>query len=76
MEATDKVSTREDYSSKVVPIYYIGKKNHIKTVAAPAFSEDLAVKDGRLIVSFESACNKYKIGKIFFATDAGSYPFP
>ena len=76
MEATDKVSAREDYSSKVVPVYYIGEKNHIKTVAAPAFSEDLTVKDGRLIVSFESACNKYKIGKIFFATVAGSYPFP
>lgn len=76
MEATDKVSAREDYSSKVVPVYYIGEKNHVKTVAAPAFSEDLTVKDGRLIVSFESACNKYKIGKIFFATVAGSYPFP
>ena len=76
MEATDKISAREDYSSKAVPVYYIGEKNLIKTVAAPAFSEDLTVKDGRLIISFESACNKYKIGKIFFATVAGSYPFP
>lgn len=76
MEQTGKVVMKDLYSSKVVPIYYIGEKNLIKTVAAPAFSEDLAVRDGRVIVNFESACNKYKIGKAFFATNVGSYPFP
>ena len=76
MNPTDKVIAHGEDASTAVPVYYLGQKNLIKKVAAPAFSEDLTVKDGRLIVSFESACNKYLVGKLFFATDAGSYPFP
>lgn len=59
-----------------VPLYYIGQKNLMKQMDIPAFSEDLTVNGDRVVISFESACNKYKIGKVFFATDAGSYPFP
>lgn len=59
-----------------VPLYYIGQKNLILQLDLPAFSEDLTVQGDRVVINFESACNKYIVGKLFFATDAGSYPFP
>jgi hypothetical protein len=40
----------------------------------PVFSEGLSIKDGKIVISFESACNKYVIGKLFFATKVVSYP--
>lgn len=75
LESGAAVSDNEsDFNS--VPLFYIGQKNLIKQMDIPAFSEDLTVKGDRVVISFESACNKYKIGKVFFATNAGSYPFP
>ena len=59
-----------------VPLYYVGQANLLRQLALPAFSEDLDVQGDRVIVSFESACNKYVIGKLFFAFEAASYPFP
>lgn len=61
---------------KEVPLLYVGEKNLIKSVDAPFFSEDLTVVGDRIIINFESACNKYIIGKLFFATYATSYPIP
>ena len=31
-----------------------------KTIEAPCMSEEMAIKDGRLYILFENACNKYK----------------
>lgn len=31
-----------------------------KTIKAPCMSEEMAIKDGRLYILFENACNKYK----------------
>ena len=73
---TDVAVTASEMSSDAVPLYYIGQKNLIRKMDIPAFSEDLTVKGDRVVINFESACNKYIIGKLFFATDAGSYPFP
>ena len=56
-------------SGKEIPLYYLDSTSVSKVVPMPAFSEDLDVVDGRVIVSFESACNKYIIGKFFFAND-------
>lgn len=64
------------YANKEVPIYYIGSANLIQSMKAPAFSEDLDIVDGRLVISYESACNKYIVGKLFFAYHAESYPIP
>ncbi len=59
-----------------VPLYYVGEKNLIKTVQMPAMSEGLDLMDGKVIISFESACDKYIFGKFFFAFEVASYPFP
>ncbi len=59
-----------------IPLYYLGARNQIKKVKMPAFSEELDLVDGRLVISFESAANKYIIGKPFFADKLVSYPFP
>ncbi len=59
-----------------VPLYYVGEKNLIKTVKMPAMSEGLDLMDDRVIISFESACDKYVFGKLFFAFEVASYPFP
>ena len=64
------------YEGQEVPVYYVGAANLNKQLALPAYSEDLDVKDGKVIISFESACNKYVIGKLFFGFEAASYPFP
>lgn len=61
-------------NEKEVPLYYLDSSNMTKDVLMPAFSEDLDVVDGRVIVGFESACNKYVVGKFFFANKVISYP--
>ena len=61
-------------SGKDVPLYYIDSSTRIKDVSMPAFSEGLSIKDGKIVISFESACNKYIVGKLFFATKVVSYP--
>lgn len=63
-----------DVSGKSVPLYYLDATTHQKTVDMPAFSEGLAIVGDRVVISFESACNKYVVGKFFFATRLVSYP--
>lgn len=63
-----------DVSGKPVPLYYLDSTNHEKTVKMPAFSEGLAVEGDRVLISFESACDKYVVGKLFFANQIVSYP--
>ncbi len=58
-----------------IPFYYLDSATHTKSVAMPAFSEGLALADDdTVLISFESACNKYVLGKFFFATNVVSYP--
>ena len=66
--------TTINVSGKSVPLYYIDSSNLTKTVSMPAFSEDLTIVGDRVLVSFESACNKYIVGKFFFADQVISYP--
>ena len=61
-------------SGKEVPLYYIDSTTRLKDVSMPAFSEGLSIKDGKIVISFESACNKYIVGKLFFATKVVSFP--
>ena len=37
-----------------------------KIIKAPAMSEDLSFSNGKVYTMFESACNKYIFGKLFF----------
>ncbi len=48
------------------PVYIL--QNASKEIKAPAMSEDLSYKDGKVYTMFESACDKYIFGKFFFAT--------
>lgn len=51
-----------------VPLYYLDSSTRTDNMKMPCFSEGLTfTKDGKVAVSFESACNKYIIGKFFFA---------
>ena len=61
-------------SGKEVPLYYVDSSTRTADISMPAFSEGLSIKDGKIVISFESACNKYIIGKLFFATKVVSYP--
>ena len=63
-----------DVSGKEVPLYYMDSSTHFKTLKMPAFSEGLDVIGDRVYISFESACNKYIVGKLFFAYNVVSYP--
>ncbi|MBQ8415872.1 MAG: hypothetical protein IJX13_03080 [Clostridia bacterium] len=64
-------------SDKEIPLYYLDSSTMEKSIAMPAFSEGLAILgDGRVAVSFESACNKYIIGKFFFATNVVAFEVP
>jgi len=65
-----------DISGEEVPLFYVGEKNRYHTISMPAFSEDLCIVDDRVVISFESACSKYIVGKFFFANKAVSYPIP
>ena len=60
---------------RAVPLYYLDSSTHQKDIVLPAFSEGLAIgNNGKLLISFESACNKYFVGKLFFANKVVSYP--
>ena len=61
-------------SGREVPLYYLDSTNLEKTVKLPCFSEELCIVGDRVYISFESACNKYVVGKFFFATYIASYP--
>ena len=51
-----------------VPFYYLDSTTRTENMKMPCFSEGLTfTKDGKVAVSFESACNKYIVGKFFFA---------
>ena len=61
-------------SGREVPLYYLDSSNLTKAVKLPCFSEELCVVGDRVYISFESACDKYIVGKFFFATYIASYP--
>jgi hypothetical protein len=69
-------NTAVTVNNSQVPLYYLDSSNHTQTVDMPAFSEDLTVIDDYILVSFESACNKYVIGKFFGANKLIAYPIP
>ena len=43
-----------------VPLYFFGEETLHASRSVPCMSEGIFVKEGRLFVLFESACNKYK----------------
>lgn len=70
-DATVTVSFKKDSTlgDTVIPLYYLDSSNLYKTLTLPAFSEDLDIVDGRVVVTNESACNSYIVGKLFPGAD-------
>lgn len=64
----------DELGTKTIPLYILDQSCKFKTLTLPSFSEDLAVVNGRVIVTTEAACNKYIIGKLFGANKVYSYP--
>lgn len=54
------VETREFEGVENAVLTYI-LDTPAKTIVAPCMSEEIVVKDGRLFILFENACNKYKL---------------
>lgn len=48
-------------NGKEIPLYELNSNNKIETIKAPSMSEEMAVKDGRVYILFESACKKYRL---------------
>lgn len=63
-----------DAPQKEVPLYYLDNTTNFKTLTLPAFSEDVTIKGDRVVVTNESAANKYIVGKLFGANKVYSYP--
>ena len=49
-----------DVNGAAVPLYFFGKETLRTSRKMPCMSEGIFLKEGRLHVLFESACNKYK----------------
>lgn len=60
------INTETTYFDNV-PLYVL--ESHDLFVKAPAMSEDLDYLNGKFYTNFESACNKYLYGKLFFNAD-------
>ena len=62
----DNVFTNENMTQMTVhgntlPVYVLSKNNLSKDISAPAMSEEIVVKDGRIYILYESACCKYRL---------------
>lgn len=58
----------------VVPVIYLDSSTLVDSVIAPPMAEELVFKDGRVMILFESACNKYIYGKFIRGYQVYSYP--
>lgn len=57
-----------------VPLYYLDATTKFRSLVLPAFSEDMTIADGRVVVNNEASANKYIIGKLFGAHKVYSFP--
>lgn len=63
-------------NGKDVPVYILDDEAMIKDVQMPPMSEEIFVKDGRVFVLFESACQKYIFGNFTHGIFTFSYKLP
>ena len=56
-----------------VPVYFLDSDSLTKDVITPPMSEEIFVKDGRLYVLYESACQKYIFGNLIRGRHVYSY---
>ena len=63
-------------NGKDVPVYFLDNEAMIKDVVMPPMSEEIFVKDGKVFVLFESACQKYIFGNFTHGIFTFSYKLP
>ena len=69
----DANSTLE-VNGKQVPVWYLDTDSEEQVLELPPMSEEIIVKDGRVWVVLESACQKYIFGNFLRSTFTYSYP--
>ncbi len=73
----DVTKGEADSSIKVngtdVPVYFLDEDSLTHDLSAPPMTEEIFVKDGRLYVLLESACNKYIFGNLIRGRHVYSY---
>jgi hypothetical protein len=60
-------------NSTDVPVYFLDDDSLTRDLSAPPMTEEIFVKDGRLYVLPESACNKYIFGNLIHGRHVYSY---
>lgn len=63
-----------DVNGTGVPVYFLDDDVLIRTVTAPPMSEEIVVRNDRLYVLFESACDKYIFGNFMRSRPVYSIP--
>ena len=58
-----------------VPVIYLDSSTLVDTQTMPPMAEELVFKDGKVMILFESACNKYIYGKITRGYQVYSFSF-
>lgn len=53
-----------DVNGYAVPVYFLDNDSLTDKITMPPMSEEIFVKDGRLYILFESACQKYIFGNL------------
>lgn len=71
-ELTPDASINKDNTS--IPVYFLDDEALDRLVVAPPMSEGIIVKDGRLVILFESACKKYIFGNFMRGRPVYSIP--
>lgn len=56
----DTTNTTTTFNNKTLKVYVLDNSNLISTLTCPAMSEEVELVDGKVFITFESACKKYK----------------
>lgn len=67
-------SKNKEAPARDVPLYYLDATTRKKKLTLPAFSEDVTVANGKIVVTNEASANKYIVGKLFGADKVYAFP--
>lgn len=64
-----------EVNGTAVPVWFLDSTTLVDSVDMPPMSEGIVLKDGRVLVLYESACHKYIFGILTRGGDVYSYKF-
>ena len=70
-DCTAEPSGEIEINGSVTNLFYLDSGSLVETVKAPPMSEEIILRDGRIIIMTESASNKYVFGKFM----SGNYAY-